>query len=476
MSLGIGRTNQVDDTAVSRRTFMRSGVALMAGGCLAHTVTGTAVAQTEDNWPIQGADSENTRYGPETTALESGPSVLAEADIPAGGYADYLHAFGAAYLHSPDSGLGAVDTNTGELLWAFNPDGRSFIPEGIDGDQVLARGSDGNVYTVDTQTGNMSSEVPVGEGYGLGYTGSGRWFAPVSDGAIVAGEVGSQETDWETDIEGVGVRPAVTDDQVFVSTIEAPPEDVDLDDPTSVDAGGRLYALDIDDGSVQWDATRVGASVSEPAVADGTVYWPGSDGDILTRDAETGDSGWEFKIDEPFLPAVAVTEMTVWAGTQEGTLYRLNKNDGSEMGQITLDSAISASPLAVDGAVYVGTEDGSVYAFDTENEEQLWMFDAGAAVRAFAPGNEQVIVGTTDGYHILDTDGSAGGEGSTPAATGGESSTPAATGGTGTPSRQRGLFSNGGDEPDIVSNPFNLTMVGFLLSVAGIAHQMLQGR
>lgn len=42
--------------------------------------------------------------------------------------------------------------------------------------------------------------------------------------------------------------------------------------------------------------------------------------------------------------------------------------------------------------------------------------------------------------------------------------------------RQRGFFSNTGDEPEFISNPFNLTTLGFLLSVAGIAHQMLQGR
>ncbi|MFB6298347.1 MAG: hypothetical protein ABEH56_07485 [Salinirussus sp.] len=42
--------------------------------------------------------------------------------------------------------------------------------------------------------------------------------------------------------------------------------------------------------------------------------------------------------------------------------------------------------------------------------------------------------------------------------------------------RQRGFLSNSGDEPAFISNPLNLTTIGFLLSVAGIAHQLLQGR
>lgn len=42
--------------------------------------------------------------------------------------------------------------------------------------------------------------------------------------------------------------------------------------------------------------------------------------------------------------------------------------------------------------------------------------------------------------------------------------------------RERGLFSNSGDEPEFVSNPLNLTTAGFLLSVAGIGYQMIEGR
>lgn len=42
--------------------------------------------------------------------------------------------------------------------------------------------------------------------------------------------------------------------------------------------------------------------------------------------------------------------------------------------------------------------------------------------------------------------------------------------------RERGLFSNSGDEPEFVSDPLNLTTAGFLLSVAGITYQLFDGR
>lgn len=60
--------------------------------------------------------------------------------------------------------------------------------------------------------------------------------------------------------------------------------------------------------------------------------------------------------------------------------------------------------------------------------------------------------------------GDGGGSGLSDSSVGGEAN------------RERGFFTNSGDEPEILSNVFNLTVLGFLLSVAGIIHQMLQGR
>lgn len=46
----------------------------------------------------------------------------------------------------------------------------------------------------------------------------------------------------------------------------------------------------------------------------------------------------------------------------------------------------------------------------------------------------------------------------------------------GSDGRQRGFFTNSGDEPPVLSNALNLTTLGFLLSVGGIAHQLVKGR
>ncbi|MGQ4556365.1 outer membrane protein assembly factor BamB family protein [Halobellus sp. GM3] len=479
MGLGTDRISQTDETPVSRRAILRSGAVVGTGSYLARTGIETASAQTDDNWPAQGYDPENTRYTAETVPLRTDPTVLAEVDIPAGQHADYLLTSSVAYLHGAENGVGAVHTETGELLWQFNPGEGPVIPEGTDGNEILARDRDGTVYAIDMDTGDPTAEIPVGRGYGLGYNGTGQWFAPVSGGRIVSGEVGSPDVTWDTSVEGVPFRPAVTgdDSRVLVSTVTAPPSSVDLDDPESVDAEGRLYALDATDGSVLWESSRVGAGFGSPAIRNGQVYWAGADGDILTHNVETGDRVWEFKTSGSFPRSPAVTTNAVLAGNRDGYLYGVDVDTGEQIGRLPVGAPISAHPVVVDDVVYLGTETGSVYAFEYGGEGQLWEFDAGASVRSLAPGNDRVVVGTEAGYYLLSGDGPPA-DGSAASTThqadsGGDE---APTGGDAADVPQRGLFSNGGDEPDAVSNPFNLTMLGFLLSVVGIVHQMFQGR
>lgn len=42
--------------------------------------------------------------------------------------------------------------------------------------------------------------------------------------------------------------------------------------------------------------------------------------------------------------------------------------------------------------------------------------------------------------------------------------------------RSRGFFSNSGDDPPFISNVFNLTVLGFVLSIVGLMYQMFEGR
>lgn len=462
------------DSAVSRRAVLRSGAAVATGGYLAPAGAGVATAQMDDNWPIQGRDSANISDGSETAALVTEPTVVDQDDQPVTANADYLLTQETAYIHTADTGISAIDITTGEKQWGFGQNDQQLIPEGIAGSDVIVRSfDDGDLFAIDTGTGTISDEVDLAQGYGLGYNGVERWYAPVSEGRVVAGE--ASEIRWEVNVDGVGFRPAEESGKIFLPTVDAEPSDVDPTDPAAIDAEGRLYALETEDGTVSWEATRSGGGMGDPAVRFSTVYWPGTDGDIVALDTDTGDELWTFETDGSFPLSPAVTSSAVYVGNRDGTFYRIDPTTGEEESRFSADSAITTNPVVVDEAIYFGTDDGTVFALGRDNGDQLWEYDADTAVTALAPGNNALVVGTETGYHILSGGDSSAGDDSTQA----QDSTPTGQtqlGRNSTTTRQRGLFSNSGDEPEFVSNPFNLTMLGFVLSVAGIVHQMLQGR
>lgn len=100
----------------------------------------------------------------------------------------------------------------------------------------------------------------------------------------------------------------------------------------AVEAGGRLLALDVSDGSEAWSWELDGSSSAMPAVADGTVYVAATSGNTLRAiDESTGDLLWESTF-----PANKTTSLTVGGNTvyvpatvqNEGFVYGFGANTG----------------------------------------------------------------------------------------------------------------------------------------------------
>jgi len=173
----------------------------------------------------------------------------------------------------------------------------------------------------------------------------------------------------------------------------------------------------------------------------------------------------------------------VFAGNDGGDFYAIDRVSGDRIGRVDMGAPLYAGPVVVGDVVYAETTMGSVFAFDYGDASMLWDFSDDTPIRSLAVWGGRAVVGTDGGFHVLAASDSATNAGSTTRTASGStsgggttSSGASKTGGDDSEERQRGFFSNGGDEPEFVSDAFNLTMLGFLLSVGGIVHQMLQGR
>jgi outer membrane protein assembly factor BamB len=183
-------------------------------------------------------------------------------------------------------------------------------------------------------------------------------------------------------------------------------------------AGGRLYvlgnkgldnefvqALDANDGSPLWPApTTIGkvgnpdqnppypGARSTPIVDGSTLYVLGSDGDLLSLDAETGKSNWKKNLRADFggkpgkwayaeSPLVDGDVLVCTPGGSQATIVALNKKSGDTIWQSAIpggeDAAYSSVVIFNAAGVkqYVQFLGKGVVGVDAKTGELLWRYD-----------------------------------------------------------------------------------------------------
>ena len=133
--------------------------------------------------------------------------------------------------------------------------------------------------------------------------------------------------------------------------------------------GHTLYALDTATGSIEWTAD-VGAGVAAaPALADGLLYVPTTDGDLVVLDADG---------------CGAATCAPLWSAAATG-------------------SSMAQQPAVAGGVVYTGSVDGSVHAFAAQGCgvatcAPLWSASTGAPIVGgpVVSGGRLYVVSATD--------------------------------------------------------------------------------
>lgn len=142
-------------------------------------------------------------------------------------------------------------------------------------------------------------------------------------------------------------------------------------------------------GTVQWKfKAKNDRAVSMPTIADGTIYFGGSDSDhtIYALDAETGNEVWRYQTSffgSNYSPIVA--DEIVYISSSDENLYALDSKTGSEIWRFTIQDpslpwAVFDYPLVVGGVVYVGCTRDAFYALDSKTGAVKWRFPASSWV------------------------------------------------------------------------------------------------
>jgi outer membrane protein assembly factor BamB len=210
------------------------------------------------------------------------------------------------------------------LAWKFKTGGRVLSSPLVVGDAVYVAAGlvyigswDRNLYALDAATGRE------------------RWRYTTGNDTTIYNQI------------GIASSAAVANGVVFVGGRD-----------------GQFHAVDARTGALKWKHdNRMGWTIASPAVRDGVVYFPTSDGRrFKALDAATGAVLARFQTDGSKEHGPRLLDENGLIRTS--LLYPDRTLDGMMIGMrtiMTLGSVLS-SPAVVDGIVYFGSTDGHLYA------------------------------------------------------------------------------------------------------------------
>jgi len=197
-----------------------------------------------------------------------------------------------------------------------------------------------------------------------------RTNARIGNATDQTGPEDTPETRWQFTVDGYGKEtrvkssPVVADDIVYFGAKD-----------------GRLYAVDIYSGSVEWmhemnDQSAWGA----PAIVDNTVIIGSFDNYIHAVDRRTGQRQWTFKTADQVRSSIAVGTVSnrldlVLAGSRDGHLYALHSGNGYCRWKFEAAGEVRSTPTIKDNTVYFGCEKNKLYALNLDDGSKRWCVD-----------------------------------------------------------------------------------------------------
>ena len=367
------------------------------------TSTGTPTPETQSgSWPQFGAGPRNTGHSSAVTGPSSGDAEIAwrfDAGTPTMNTSPVVS---DGTVYAPGSGdpglIHAVDIESGEQVWEFEPAGYATSAPALVDDTLYVGTWGKQFYAIDATSGEQRWSQEIGHRFGAS-------------------------------------SPAVVDGTVYVGTNGDGPLVVSGPDDEEQFEACAFLALDAETGDTLWDYREFGEREnidSSPAVADGTVYF-GGETSLYALDAESGEEVWTRDIPTHVDSSPAVADGRVYYGGPSESdsgppaqLQAVDAESGETLWTAGIDDvSLRTSPAVMDGTVYVaasssrvcmgvgggestchGVTRGQVYAIDAESGDEQWTAEIKTDTRSSpAVVDGTIYVGCRDGLSAVTTDG-----------------------------------------------------------------------
>ena len=361
---GCGAAQVTSPPSSSQRTI------LSGGATPASSLAGSSAVVAVADLPY-GADPGQTRQMPGPGVPET-PMLLWRTSVPGGVSASPIVAGGQVIVGAEDGQLYGLDLDSGAILWTFRAGGAITSPAAEASGAIFVAATDHVLHAIDLTTheerwrfaGASTNAIPtvVGDVVLIGTV----------EHAVVALDQATGAERWRFAVDGTAASAAAVAGGIAY---------------LGGDFDGKVYAIDVQSGNLQWSYQTGATGMLTPSLLDGTLYVsaqdpPGRNARVVALDAVTGAERWTYATpDGVRLGTLAVDGSRVYTqtGATQPDVLALDRATGRLVWQVPI-GGFGASVLA--GAVLYETEDGSgvVGAFDVASGSTRWIYQAGADV------------------------------------------------------------------------------------------------
>jgi len=218
----------------------------------------------------------------------------------------------------------------------------------------------------------------------------GLLYVGTNHGLLLALNAATGHVVWRRELgRCIASSPAVAGRSIVVGVM-APPPQCDRDVPSYV------AAFDLRTGRTRW-RHRSGPVETSPLVVGGAVITGSWDGRLVALDVASGAVQWSFRAGAPIKGGAALAGGTAIVGSYDGSLYALDARTGVLEWSTAVGAPFYATPTVAGDRVVDATTDGVVHAFNTASGAPLWSRRIGRfAYSAAAVAGDRAYIGSYD--------------------------------------------------------------------------------
>ncbi len=245
--------------------------------------------------------------------------------------------------------LHSLDAATGNVQWTFATEVEISAGANFYRDQVLIGSQDGTLYCLQAATGQLAWKYSIDNQIRCAATVvEDRAFVAGCDGQLHIIDVTNGQLAGKVDIKApTGVTPAAVGQHVYFGT-----------------EGGVFFCVDWKRAETVWtfeDRQRQQPVRSSPAVADGVVVFGGRSKKVYALNADNGQLQWEFTTRQRVDASPVIVQDRVFVAAADGRLYALELKTGKELWQFEAGGGFAGSPAVADQRLVIASQDGVVY-------------------------------------------------------------------------------------------------------------------